>query len=434
MKAAGQAAPRSSAPVPGLPLRRIPKNPRAGVPGGLRALTVSAMGKITLTGKGRRWFLGGHPWVYADDVAAGEGEPGELLPVEDPSGKTIAWGLFSAGSKIAVRIVRRSAEQPNRAFWLERVRRIVERRAERGFLEPRDACRLAHGDAEGLPGLVVDRYADVLVLQCGTQGADRMRDFLLELFCEVLPFEPAAVLDRSDASVRRLEGLDARVEVVRGELPDELVVQEGDLGYEVDLVHGHKTGAYLDQRDNRRAAARRATGQRVLDAFSYDGLFALRAALAGAREVLCLDQNGPALERLRRNAERNGVADRVRAEKTNAMHRLRDLAADGERFGLVVLDPPAFARNKRELQGAERGYRELNLRGFRCLDPGGMLVSASCSYAVRRPLFVEWLGRAALDAGRDAWLEELRGASCDHPVHLSLPESDYLKCALVRVE
>jgi len=392
------------------------------------------MGKITLTGKGRRWFQGGHPWIYADDVAEGEGEPGELLPVLEPSGRTIAWGLFSAGSKIAVRIVRRSKEQPNRAFWLERVRRAVDWRRESGRLGARDACRLVHGDAEGLPGLVIDRYADVLVFQCGTQAADRMRDFVLELVLEALPFEPRAVLDRSDASVRRLEGLEPRVEVVHGELPAELVVEEGDLAYEVDLEHGHKTGAYLDQRDNRRVAASFASGRRVLDAFSYDGLFGLRAARAGARDVLCLEQNAHALERLRRNAERNGVADRVRAEKVNAMHRLRDLFADGERFGLVVLDPPAFARNRRELGGAERGYRELNLRGIQCLEPGGVLVSASCSHAVRRPVFVEWLGRAALDAGRDAWLVELRQAAADHPVHLSLPESDYLKCAVVRVE
>ena len=392
------------------------------------------MGKITLTGKGRRWFLGGHPWIYADDVAEGEGEPGELLPVQEPSGKTIAWGLFSAGSKIAVRIVRRSAEQPNRAFWLERLKRAVDWRYANGFGAPRDACRLVHGDAEGLPGLVIDRYADVLVFQCGTQAADRMRDFVLELLLEVLPFEPQAVLDRSDSSVRRLEGLEKRVELVRGELPDELVVEERELSYEVDLEHGHKTGAYLDQRDNRLVAARHADGRRVLDAFSYDGLFGLRAALAGAREVVCLEQNAHALERLARNAERNGVADRVRAEKTNAMHRLRELAQAGERFGLVVLDPPAFARNRRELGGAERGYRELNLRGIQCLDPGGTLISASCSFAVRRPAYVEWLGRAALDAARDAWLVELRGAAPDHPVHLSLPESDYLKCAVVRVE
>jgi 23S rRNA (cytosine1962-C5)-methyltransferase len=338
-----------------------------------------------------------------------------------------------------VRLVTRDAAQPNRDFWRERVGRAVEARRRHGLLEPAGACRLLHGDAEGVPGLVVDRYADVLVLQSGCQGSDRMRDFLLELVLEALPFPARAVLDRSDASVRRLESLERRVEWLRGEPVEAVEVVEeargGDprLVYEVAVTEGHKTGHYLDQVDNRRRAARHAAGVDVLDAFSYDGLFGIRAALAGARSVLLLDQSGAAGERARRNAERNGVADRVRFEKANAMHELKRRARDGERYGLVVVDPPAFARNRREAQGAARGYRELNQRAMGLVEEGGVLVSASCSYNVKRDEFLEHLGAAARAAGRDARLFAVTGAGPDHPAGLDLPESTYLKCAFVRL-
>ncbi len=392
------------------------------------------MGKVVLTGKGRRWFLSRHPWIFADDLASAEGEPGELLGIEDPQGKRIGWGLFSRGSKIAVRVVSRDAAQPDRAFWLERIVRAVARRERLGLLEPAGACRLLSGDAEGVPGLVIDRYADAAVLQCGTQSADRMRDFLVELLEEALPLPLGTIVDRSDLSVRRLESLERRVEVLRGEVEGAVEVREGELVYEVDLLAGHKTGAFLDQRANRAAAARRAEGRRVLDAFSYDGLFGIRAALAGASSVVCLDQNAAAGERLLRCAERNGVADRVSFERVNAMKSLRDRAAAGESFGLVILDPPAFARNRRELSGARRGYGELNLRGMGLVEPGGHLVSCSCSFALGRELFLEILTRSARDTQREVYLEELRGAAPDHPVHLCLPESAYLKCAVLRVE
>ena len=397
------------------------------------------MGRVTLTGRGRRGIRDGHPWVYADAIATGEGQPGELLPVFDPNEQPMGWGLLSVGSKIAIRMVTRSAEQPNRAFWSERVRAAVQARAAHGLLEPDGACRLLHGDADGLPGMVIDRYADVLVVQSGTQGSDRMRDFLLELVEEELPFSVGAIYDRSNATVRRFESLEPRTEWVRGEPRESIEVVEPErdgsprMVYEVSVVEGHKTGAYLDQSDNRRRAARFAEGKDVLDAFSYDGLFGVRAALAGARSVLCLDQSEEAGERLLRNAERNGVADRVRFEKTNAMHDLRRRSEAEESYGLVVVDPPAFARNKREIEGAARGYRELNRRGVSLVEPGGVLVSCSCSFNVRREAFLSLIGEAAFLEGRDPRLFSATGASPDHPVLLTLPETDYLKCAFLRV-
>jgi 23S rRNA (cytosine1962-C5)-methyltransferase len=392
------------------------------------------MGKLITSGKGRRWLQSGHPWLYADDIADGRAEPGELVPVFGPNEVPLGWGLYSNASRIALRLVTRSPEQPDRAFWVARIEQAIAWRERLGWLGERGACRLLHGDAEHVPGLVVDRYADTLVLQSGCQGSDRMRDFLLGLLLERLPCGIRHVLDRSDGSVRRLDGLEARVEWLRGGPQDSLVVEEsGGLSYEVDVLAGHKTGHYLDQRENRRLAATFAAGQRVLDAFSYDGLFGLRCALAGAAEVLCLDQAAAAGERLRRNAERNGVAHKIRFERVNVMHDLRDRAQRGEAFGLVIVDPPAFARNRREAEGAARGYRELNLRAMKLLQQGGFLVSASCSYNVSRSAFEGFLSAAANDARVEAQLLQIAGAAADHPVALGLPESEYLKCAVLRI-
>ena len=391
------------------------------------------MGRITLTGKGRRWLLSGHPWVYTDDIAGGKGEPGELLPVEDPAGNPMGWGLFSNRSRIAVRMVTRGEEQPKREFWLERVRRAVALRRGLGLLEPQRACRLLSGDAEGVPGLLVDWYDGVLVLQCGTQAADRMRSFLVELLLEALEGEVRAIVDRSDSSVRKLEGLDKRVEVLRGSPPEGIEILEGEISYLVSVLSGHKTGAYLDQRENRLAAARLAAGERVLDAFSYDGLFGLQAARAGAREVICVEQNKAAGERLLANAERNGLGDRIKLVRANCMNELREQAEAGQSYGLLIVDPPAFARSRKEVAGAERGYVELNRRAMSLARPGGHLVSASCSYNVKAEQFVSFLASASRTSGREAWLTEMRGAGPDHPHLLNLPETHYLKCAFLRI-
>jgi 23S rRNA (cytosine1962-C5)-methyltransferase len=392
------------------------------------------MGKVVLTGKGRRWLEAGHPWAYRDDVALAEAEPGEIVRVEGPGSKPLGFGAYSSASRIAVRLVSRGQQEPGREHWREKLGRAVRARERAGCLDPRGACRLVGGDAEGLPGLVVDRYGKVLVLQSGTQAGDRLRSIVVELLDELLPFPLECVLDRSDASVRRLEALDRRVEVLRGEIPKLLVVSEGDLEYEVDVLGGHKTGHYLDQRENRVRAAARAGGRGVLDAFSYDGLFGVRAALAGATAVLCMDQSEAALARARANAERNGVGSKVTVRRANCMSELRALAHAGARFGLVVVDPPAFAKNRREIAGAARGYVEVNRRAMALVEPGGTLISASCSYHVRPETFVEFLALAAHEAGREAFLEELAGAAPDHPALLQLPESAYLKCAFLRLE
>jgi 23S rRNA (cytosine1962-C5)-methyltransferase len=397
--------------------------------------TLSSAGRVRLTGRGRKRWLRGHPWIYKDDLSEVEAARGALVAVEDPHGKVVAYGAYSSESKLALRLCARASEVPAdgdwRAHWRGVLARALAARAAAGLDDPRGSARVLFGDSEGWPGLVIDRYAHVLVLQCGSQFADATRELALETCAELLP-GASVVVDRSDASVRRLEGLEPRVEVVRGALPAELVVDEQGLAFEVDVLGGHKTGHYLDQRANRVRFARRCRGARVLDAFCYDGLFGLRAALAGASEVVCVDQSAEALARLARNAERNGVAGRVRAVRADVMKDLRERHVSGERFGAIALDPPPFARSRAEAAGAERGYREVNSRALRLLAPGGTLASASCSHAVDAAHFVEILAQAARDAGRPAWLEQLCGADVDHPVLLGLPESGYLKCAFVR--
>lgn len=392
------------------------------------------MGKVVLTGKGRRWLEGGHPWAFRDDVASTEAEPGEVAAIEGPGGKALGFGAYSSASRIAVRLVTRGNRAPDRGFWRERVARSIRARERMGYMAEDGACRMIGGDAEGFPGLVVDRYGTVCVLQSGTQAADRLRDLVVELLDELLPFRLSCALDRSDGAVRRLESLERKVEVLRGEVPARVVVKEIDLEYEVDVTGGHKTGHYLDQRENRVRASQRAKGTPALDAFSYDGLFGIRAALAGATSVLCVDQSEAALERALANAERNRVQDRVKVRRANCMSELRALSKAEERFGLVVVDPPAFAKNRREVAGAARGYVEVNRRALALVEEGGTLVSASCSYNVRPQTFVEYLAQAAHESRREVFLTELAGAAPDHPALLALPESAYLKCAFLRVE
>lgn len=392
------------------------------------------MGKMILSGKGRRWLMKGHPWVYADDVADGEGVPGELVPVHAPQGELMGWALFSAESKIALRMVSKAEEQPNRDFWMARFQRAISARKELGMLDPEGACRLISGDAEGIPGLIVDRYADTLVLQLGTQAADRMRDFFVELLVEAVPFTPSAILERSDLSVRRLEGLEPRVELLQGAIDGPIEVREsGGLVYRVNVREGHKTGAYLDMSQNRIQAAALLPAGRFLDTFAYDGLFGIRAALGGAEDVLCLEQNAAACERIMVNARLSGVEDRVRVERVDCMKDLRARAEKEEVWDTIVVDPPAFARNKREKRGAERGYVELNRRAMLLAAPGGHVVTASCSHAIYASEFLGHLASAARVSGRETMMEAFRGASPDHPVRLGLPESDYLKCAFLRV-
>jgi len=382
---------------------------------------------VRLSPKGWRWWLTGHPWVYRDDLAGGEAVAGDLVNVLDHQGRPVGRAIYSAASRIALRFVTREDVPVNREFWQHRWRRAL---AWRQRVAPEaEARRLIFAEADGFPGLIVDSYAGHLVVQVHHPYWERCLPELQELLH--LDATPASITWRNDSEVRLLEGLPQGVETVAGTLPDRILVREGAVQFWVDVRHGQKTGMFLDQRENRQAAAAWAAGE-VLDCFSYQGGFALHLA-AGARQVTAVETSAAALSQARDNARLNG-RDNISWVQQNCFEFLKAAVAAGRRYDLIVLDPPAFARSRGDRRGAHRGYKEINRRALQLLHPGGVLLTCSCSYNVSESEFVGLLREASRDAGRQARLIEHRGASRDHPALLSLPESVYLKCYVLGVD
>jgi 23S rRNA (cytosine1962-C5)-methyltransferase len=368
----------------------------------------------------------GHPWIYRSDVASVKADPGDLVRVLGERGRPLGWALFSSESQIALRLVSTTTgEVEERALLNARLRAAVEYR--RSLAIDATAYRLVHGEADGLPGLVVDRYGDYLVVQTLSQGMDRRAGLISELLVEQLA--PQGILARNDPKVRRLEGLDERVDVLHGEIPPAVLVREGAMTLQVDLWHGQKTGGFLDQRENHAAAAAVARG-RALDAFTHQGGFALQMA-PRCESVLALDSSAAAVEATRANAARNGLT-RIDVREANVFDELRELEIARETFDTIVLDPPAFAKNKAAVERALAGYKEINLRALKLLKPGGVLVTCSCSYHVGEIAFLNLLAEAASDAHATVAIEEKRMQARDHPVLLTVPETYYLKCIILR--
>jgi 23S rRNA (cytosine1962-C5)-methyltransferase len=388
---------------------------------------MSSLPEVRLTGKGRRWRLSGHPWIYRDDLAA---EPdlaaGELVAVVDPRGAFLGQAFYSASSRIALRFVNSGDETVDRDFWAGRLDNALAWRAR--VVRDTDAYRLIYGEADGFPGLVVDSYAGHLSVQVLHPGMERRLPELVDLFKSRLA--PTSITLRQDAEVRLLEGLPQEVKTVWGDLPERLVVQEGPVRCLVDIRGGQKTGLYLDQRENRLAAGFLARGE-ILDAFAYQGGFALHLA-ARAEKVTLVESSAAALAMAQENARLNGIAN-FEPVRANVFSFLKKAVHDGRRFDVIVLDPPAFAKSRQDRPAALKGYLELNRRAFQILRPQGLLVTCSCSYNVREEEFLDIIRRAAVMAGRQARLLERRGAARDHPALLSLPESLYLKCLFVEV-
>ncbi|HUF23490.1 MAG TPA: class I SAM-dependent rRNA methyltransferase [Vicinamibacterales bacterium] len=367
----------------------------------------------------------GHPWIYRSDVADVDAAAGDVVAVKASNGRPLGHALFSDRSLITLRMIARG-DRPLSATWLrDRLRAAVAYRETLGI--DASAFRLVHGEGDLLPSLIVDRYDDVLVIQTLSQGMARLQDEIVAALVELT--SPRGILARNDPKVRDLEGLPRVVEAVHGDVPESLIVREGRVEMDVDLRHGQKTGLFLDQRENHEAAAGYARG-RVLDCFSYQGGFALAAA-ARADEVIALDISEPAVERINAHAARNGIAN-VRASAVNVFDELRDFERAGERFDLVVLDPPAFAKNRASVPKALSGYKEINLRALKLLNPGGYLVTCSCSYNVDEGAFGSVVLDAAIDAHADVTVVEKRMQSRDHPVLLGVPETYYLKCFVLR--
>ena len=380
------------------------------------------MGRLVLTSKGLSWFQKGHPWIFRNDLAKiQDAAPGSIVSLEEKTGKFLAQGFYSEHSKIAFRLVSRSPESIHANFWKDRIARAF--RYRQAVVKKANSYRLIFGESDGIPSLIVDRYADHFVLQTLSQATEDLRDLFANIILEL--FRPSSILLRNDLSVRELEGLPQEKKMIMGDCPSRLQVFEGEIQYLADLWRGHKTGAYLDQRENRAVASRLLRG-RVLDAFCYHGLFALHAA-RHAVQVIGVDSSSDAVEQARENAMLNGLAN-VEFHKENVFAFLKAEDEAGRRYDGIILDPPAFAKSKENVGGASRGYKELNLRAIRLLNPGGILVTSSCSFNLSESRFLEILQDCARDARATLRIIAKRGQSADHPILLSFPESYYLKC------
>ncbi|MGC7846686.1 class I SAM-dependent rRNA methyltransferase [Desulforudis sp. 1088] len=390
------------------------------------------MQEVRLTGGRPHRVLAGHPWVYRTEVTGipGDLEPGAIVDVLDDRGRFVGRGYANPASQIFVRILTRlKDEKVDRAFFRRLLETAVAYREM--FVHDTTAYRLVNAEADFLPGLIVDRYGDYLVVQTLALGIARRQDLLADLLEELL--RPKGIYERNDVSVRGLEGLEQVKGLLRGTLEKPVVVEENGIKLVIDIEDGQKTGFFLDQRENRLAVRSLVKGARVLDCFCYAGGFAVNAAVAGAREVVCVDVSAGALALAREHGRINNVEERMAFREGNGFDVLRDLAAEGERFDVVILDPPSFTKSKSAVEGALRGYKEINLRGLKLIPPGGFLVTCSCSYHVTEDLFTAVVAEAARDTGRQLRLVEFRRQAKDHPMLLSTPETYYLKCGIFQV-
>jgi len=371
----------------------------------------------------------GHLWIYRSDVVAIDGEGGSVVTVKDERGNFVGQALFSDTSQIALRFLTQSTEEIDRDWWR---RRISDARGRRHISPDTNAYRLIYSEGDLLPSLIVDVYADVVVMQTLSQGTDAVKSMLTELLVEEL--HPRAVIERNDVRVREFEGLPLVTRTVYGDAPAELEILQHGLRFVVAPLGGQKTGSFLDQRENRlaaRAAALTTNRRRALDCFTFNGAFALHLASV-CDNVVAIDISADAVAAGQRNVQLNEIAN-VDFLEANVFDVLREMEAAGDRFDVIVLDPPAFAKNRASLKAAIRGYKEINLRALKLLNLGGVLITCTCSYHVSEELFIEILAQAAIDAHRRVQIVEKRIQASDHPVLVGVPETYYLKCVITRV-
>lgn len=384
---------------------------------------------IIVTKRGADRVRRGHLWIYRSDLVDADAEGGSVVVVKDERGNLIGQALYSAASQIALRFLTQTNEEIDREWWRRRIRDAVARRST-----PADtnAYRLVYSEGDLLPSLIVDRYNDVLVMQTLSQGTEALKSVFAEILIE--EFEPRAVVERNDARVRELEGLPLIAATVYGEEPGELEILQHGLRFVVSPGAGQKTGSFLDQRENRlaaRAAAETTERRRALDCFTFNGGFALHLASV-CEEVTGVEISADAVATAKQNAQLNNLTN-VEFREANVFDYLRELETRGERFDTIILDPPAFAKNRASLKSAVRGYKEINLRALKLLETAGVLITCTCSYHVTEDLFLEIVGQAALDAHRRVQVIEKRMQASDHPVLLGMPETYYLKCVIARV-
>jgi 23S rRNA (cytosine1962-C5)-methyltransferase len=396
--------------------------------------TPTQPGIILKTGR-EKSLLRRHPWVFSGAIESinGSYRSGDTVAVRDAEGRFLAWAAYNPDSQISARAWSwNETEQIDADFFRRKLGAAIEARRALCIAQDSDSMRLVHGESDSLPGLIVDQYGDVLVLQLGSAGPERWRDTLadaLQALCS-----PACIYERSDSDGRELEGLPKRCGVLRGTLPDKVEVTEHGLRFAVDVASGQKTGFYLDQRDNRALTGALAQDKEVLNCFCYTGGFSLYALRNGAKSVLSIDASEGALELARRNVELNELdsskTEWLCADVFEALRKLRD---QNRKFDLIVLDPPKFAPTAAFAEKAARAYKDINLLGFKLLRPGGLLFTYSCSGGINDELFQKIIAGAALDAGVDAQIVKRLNAAADHPVLLSFPEGAYLKGLVLRV-
>ncbi len=397
---------------------------------------------FTVTKKGTRWVEGGHPWIYAEEILSKSTEPenGALADAVSESGKYLGTGLYSRESKIGLRLVSRNAnDRFDASFWRRRVQYAWDYR--KTVLDTADlsCCRVIFGEADGFPGLTVDRFSDLLVTQTLSVGMERLKDTLFPILAEVLRADGQkinGIFERNDVAIRALEGMaqDKGWYPLPGETPPASPITEiceNGIFYAVDVENGQKTGFFLDQKYNRRAVARLAKGRRVLDCFTHTGSFALNAALGGAEHVTAVDVSESAVAMAEANAKRNGLDDRMDFVCADVFDLLPTLKKGD--YDFIILDPPAFTKSRKTAERAEKGYKEINLRALRALPRGGYFATASCSHFMPSAQFERMLRSAALDAGVELRQIEARQQAPDHPILWNVPETDYLKFYLFQV-
>jgi len=387
------------------------------------------MKTVKLKQKEERRILRGHPWVFSNELdrAPVEFTPGEIVDVLDNAGRFLGRGYINPHSLIAVRLLTRTREDIDVGFFR---RRIAAARSLRTLLGFGDSFRAVFSEGDHLPGLIVDKYADTLVVQSSTAGIDRMLNEILVALKE--EYAPEAIILRNDTASREIEGLVRETRVAHGSISGPVIFEESGITYRVDVLEGQKTGFFFDQRENRQALKGYVKSRRTLDCFCYVGAWALSAARFGATEVIGLDSSEKAIALATENAAINGLS--VQFKKADVFDELRVLEKHRERFGCIVLDPPAFVKSRAKVREALKGYKEINLRAMKLLEPGGALVTCSCSHHIDQELFREMLIDAAYSAGRQAKLLEMRSQARDHPALLAARETQYLKCAILIVD
>jgi 23S rRNA (cytosine1962-C5)-methyltransferase len=385
------------------------------------------MPQIKISTRGAKRIRQGHLWVYRSDVRDdGDAAAGSIVRVKDDAGNLVGQALYSDRSEIALRFLTTREETIGPEWWRARLQRCAEVRVT--VVRETNAYRLVYSEGDLLPSLIVDVYDDVLVLQTLAQGTESLKSLFVELLVE--QFNPRAIIERNDARVRQFEGLELKSGVLYGEVPDEIEIKQHGVRFLVSPLGGQKTGAFLDQRENY-LAARGAAHGRALDCFTFNGGFALQIAPV-CQSVVALDISAEAIAGAERNAGLNGTRN-VEFRAANVFDALREMELAGECFDTIILDPPAFAKSRSTINSAIRGYKEINLRALKLLNPGGVLVTCSCSYHMSEELFLEIIAASALDARRRVQIIERRGQSRDHPVLLGVPETHYLKCVIARV-